>query len=103
MELRTLISNYSDFLYFYKNSFPNSIFHNSNIYHRDIQYVLTRYIQKKENKTLSVFKSENMAFGIEDELMKKGVFKKISDRSWTLNYPDFRKQPEIKETVKEVK
>jgi hypothetical protein len=91
MELNTIISNYNDFLYFYKKSFPNSIFHNSNVYHRDIQYVLTRYLQKKENKTLPVDISEKMAKGIEVELEKMDVFKKLDGRTWILNYPEFAK------------
>jgi hypothetical protein len=97
MELNAIISNYSDFLYFFKKSFPNSIFHNSNIFHRDIQYVLTRYIQKKEKNTLPVLKSEDMAFQIESELEKKGIFKKVSDKTWVLNYPDFIK-PKVEKT-----
>jgi hypothetical protein len=91
MELNTIISNYNDFLYFYKKSFPDSIFHNSNVFHRDIQYVLTRYIQKKENKTLPVGISEKMAHGIESELEKMDIFKKINEKTWMLNYPEFAK------------
>jgi hypothetical protein len=96
MELNAIISNYSDFLYYFKKAFPESIYHNSSIFHRDIQYVLTRYIQKKEKYTLPVVKSEEMAFQIESELEKKGVFKKVSDKSWVLNYPGFIKPKVIK-------
>jgi hypothetical protein len=91
MELNTIVSNHSDFFYFFKKLFPDSIFHNSNIFHRDIQYVLTRYIQKKENKTLPINKSEAMAIGLEKELESKGILKKVNDKGWILNYPDFKK------------
>lgn len=88
MDLNTLVSNYSDFLYFYKKSYPNSLFHNSNVFHRDIQYVLTEYIKRKENKMLPVGKSEELATQLEFELEKKGVLKRLNHKSWVLNYPD---------------
>jgi len=90
MDLQTLVSNYSDFLYFYKKSYPNSIYHNSNVFHRDIQYILTEYIRKKENKVLPVGKSEEMAYSLESELEKKGILKRLDHRSWVLQYPDFK-------------
>lgn len=96
MELNTIISNYNDFLYFYKQNYPVSIYHNSNLFHRDIQSVLTKYIQKKENYTLPVGKSEKLAMDIESELEKKGILKKVSEGSWVLNYPDFTKPKVVK-------
>ena len=89
MELKTIVSNCSDFFYFFKKSYPNSIFHNSNIFHRDIQYVLTDYIMKKEKKMLPVNKSDILAKEIEKEFEKKNIFKRLDDRTWVLNYPDF--------------
>ena len=89
MELQTIISNHSDFLYFYKKEYPNSIFHNSNIFHRDLQYVLVDYVMKKENKMMPVAKSEALALQVESELEKKGILKRLTDKSWVLNYPDF--------------
>ena len=89
MELKVIVSNNSDFFYFFKKNYPNSIFHNSNIFHRDIQYILTDYIMKKEKKMLSVGKSEILARGLEQELEKKNILKKLDDNTWVLNYPDF--------------
>ena len=89
MEIQTIISNYTDFLYFYKQKYPESIFHNSNVFHRDVQYVLTDYVMKKENKMMPVAKSELLAFQVESEFEKKGIFKKLNEKSWVLNYPDF--------------
>jgi hypothetical protein len=89
MELQTIISNHSDFLYFFKKDYPNSLFHNSNVFHRDLQYVLTDYVMKKEKKMLTVAKSEALAKLVETEFEKKGILKKLSERSWVLNYPDF--------------
>jgi len=89
MELQTIVSNYSDFLYFFKKSYPNTVFHNSNVFHRDVQYVLTDYVMKKERKMMPVAKSEKLALLVESEFEKKGLFKRLSARSWVLNYPDF--------------
>lgn len=91
MELKTIVSNCSDFFYFFKKNYPNSIFHNSNIFHRDIQYVLTDYIMEKEKKLLSVGKSNIFAKQIEKELEKKDILKKLDDQTWVLNYPNFVK------------
>ncbi len=74
MELQTITSNFSDLLYFYKTNYPRSIFHNSNIFHRDLQYVLTDYVMSKEKKMMSVSKSEALAFLVEAEFEKKGLF-----------------------------
>jgi hypothetical protein len=32
-----------------------------------------------------------MAIGLENELVKKGVLKKVNHNGWVLNYPDFTK------------
>jgi hypothetical protein len=44
---------------------------------------------KKEKKMLTVAKSEALAKLVETEFEKKGILKKLSERSWVLNYPDF--------------
>jgi len=89
MELQTIVSNYSDFFYFFKKSYPNTLFHNSNVFHRDLQYVLSDYIMKKERKMMTLSKSEELVEKVEAEFEKKGLLKKLNSKTWLLNYPDF--------------
>ena len=65
------------------------LFHNSNVFHRDLQYVLSDYIMKKERKMLTLSESEELVEKVEAEFEKKGLLKKLNNKTWLLYYPDF--------------
>lgn len=79
-------NEYPVILNFLKAKFP--IFHNSNIFYRDIQFGLIKYFDKKGEK-LSYFDSANLANSLSKNLERKGIFVKINKFSWKLNYPEF--------------
>jgi hypothetical protein len=84
--LEILKSNETSLLEFLKAKFP--VFHNSNIFFRDIQYGIKSYFEKKDTK-VSYQDAEKLA----DEMIKlfeeNGVLIKINNQSWKVHYPDF--------------
>ncbi len=88
MKTKTKIEEkeYPIILNFLKAKFP--IFHNSNIFYRDLQFGLIKYFDKKGEK-LSYFDSAKLADSLSKNLEVKGIFVKINNFSWKLNYPEF--------------
>lgn len=96
-----LKNDYSSFLNFLKANYP--IFHNSNFFYRDLQYGLRSYYEIKENK-ISYEESEILALKMASFLEEKGIFIRISEGTWKVNYDEFiTKEPGDPFDLKEVK
>lgn len=80
--LSLLVYNQNQFLMFLKTKFP--LFHNSNIFLRDIQFGIKNYFANKQI-ILSYSDSEKLALLFSDKLVSEEIFKKISDNCWKLN------------------
>jgi hypothetical protein len=76
----------SGFLKFLKLQFP--LFHNSNLFFRDLQYGLEKFMRHKDTD-LVYSESEEMARELSTYFEKEGVFVKIKDGAWKINYPQF--------------
>jgi hypothetical protein len=64
------------------------MFHNSNFFFRDLQYGVRRFLEKKGTRHTTAdagILAENIAKFFED----KGIFVRINDFSWRLDYPEF--------------
>lgn len=84
--LATLIDGKVSFLEFFKAKYP--VFHNSNIFFRDFQYAIQKFLEKKEMKvTYQVAELIATEFG--KYLEKEAVFTRVNNIGWKLNYPDF--------------
>ncbi|MBA4250650.1 MAG: hypothetical protein C0425_10390 [Chlorobiaceae bacterium] len=89
-----LISEEKSFLSFFKANFP--LFHNSNLFLRDFQYSIKRFLELKGYK---------INFKEVDTLSKmyviffegNGTFIKINHFTWKLNYTDFITSPPLKQ------
>jgi len=79
-------SDYIVFLNFMKAKFP--VFHNSNIFFRDIQFGLIKYLEKKGQKVSSA-EAQRLAVGLSRHFEEKGIFTKVNNSGWRLNYPEF--------------
>ncbi|MHB1686289.1 MAG: hypothetical protein ACYCVH_02810 [Ignavibacteriaceae bacterium] len=79
-------SEYPLFLNFLKAKFP--VFHNSNIFFRDIQYGVMKYLDKKGEK-VSYPEAEVLAEDLTKHFEEQGIFVKVNDAGWKLNYPGF--------------
>ena len=73
-------------LRFLKAKFP--MFHNSNFFFRDLQYGIRSFLEKKDIN-ISYHQAGLLANSVSDDLLNKGIFVKINNQSWKLNYPEF--------------
>ncbi|HUI31017.1 MAG TPA: hypothetical protein VLX91_12455 [Candidatus Acidoferrales bacterium] len=79
--------NRRGFLQFFRSKFP--IFHLSNVFYLDIKYALKYYLVENHFKVADV-ELETLAETLINEMVLDGLFKYISNGTWTLNYPEFR-------------
>ena len=87
MEYASLIENeYPVFLGFLKAKFP--LFHNSNFFFRDLQYGAEKFLEKKGIK-IRMGQAEKLAKDLASYLEGKGIFIKINNFCWRLNYPEY--------------
>lgn len=81
-----IIHNHHEFLKFYKSKF--SAFHNSNIFLRDIHFSILKFLNEKGIK-VKYSSVEKIVDEITKTFEKQNIFKKIDNRTWMLNYPEF--------------
>jgi hypothetical protein len=87
MEFATLIENeYPVFLGFLKAKYP--MFHNSNFFFRDLQYGVEKFMEKKGIK-IRMGQAEKVARALASYLEEKGIFVRINNFSWRVNYPEY--------------
>ena len=84
--LNTLKNNDEILLKFLKAKFP--VFHNSNFFFRDLQYGIRSFLEKKDiYVTYKV--SEDLANDIAEHFTDKGIFLRVNNQGWKINYPEF--------------
>ncbi|MFH0989726.1 MAG: hypothetical protein V1799_06890 [bacterium] len=66
------------------------IYHQSNIFFRDVQYGVMAYLHLKKYKC-SYGQAEELALIYLEFLEKKEIVKKMDSSTWLVNYPDFKK------------
>ena len=84
--LNTLKNNDEILLKFLKAKFP--VFHNSNIFFRDFQYGIRSFLEKKDI-IVTYKESENFANDIAEHFTGKGIFQRVNNQGWKVNYPEF--------------
>jgi hypothetical protein len=87
MDVEFVKENKTQFLDFFRSRFP--AFHLSNVFYPDVRYALKYYLISQKID-LSEAELENVATMLINEMVASGIFKPVSDRAWTLNYPEFR-------------
>lgn len=78
----SLINNKEEFIQYLNVKFP--FFHNSNFFHRDLQFGIRGYFEKK-GILLSYSDSEKLARLFAEKLIEEEIFMKISDNSFKVN------------------
>lgn len=81
-----ILSDTGSFLSFFK--VKNPVFHNSNVFFRDIQYNILYYFISKDIKA-TYEETEIVAKDFINKLESEGKLIQISRNAWKLNYPDF--------------
>ncbi len=72
----------------YMRSKHKGVFHNSNIFIRDLQYSVRDYFEDTAGKTISIPEAERIAKDIARNFEQLGVFKRVNPQGYVLNYPD---------------
>ena len=82
-----LFLNQDEFLKFLKSKFK--LFHLSNVFYRDLHYGVWEFLDR-HGVTLNYGRSEDIAREAITMLEKKSILKRIDDRTWLLNYLEFK-------------
>jgi hypothetical protein len=86
-DVSAVIRNPIGFLEFLKdNRYP--VIHKSNIFFRDFQYGLWKYLQKDQSK-VPYSDVERLAMQVVDDYKRKGILKEVDARTFELNMPLF--------------
>ena len=82
-----VLEHRTEVLTFLKSRFP--LFHQSNIFFRDMQYGIQLFLERKGIKA-GYPESERIAHEFVSTLEREGVLVAIDRQSWALHYPEFR-------------
>ena len=85
-EVNLILENKSRFLKYLKSKY--TLIHLSNIFFRDMHYGLMDYL-KEYGKKVNYTEAEKVTREVCETFEKEGILKKINNRTWMLNYPEF--------------
>jgi len=95
-KLELLKSDYKVFLSYFKANYP--VFHNSNIFFRDLQYAIRRFFEHKGIET-NYTEAVKLAVSFAGLMEVEGIFVPTSKIGWKLNYKAFLTGAPLVETV----
>src|SRR6266498_3433707 len=78
-----LIEYPQELLEYMRNS-RKAVFHNSNIFFRDLQYSIQDYYEEQEGVTISMKESERIAKEVARACVEQGIFKKVNPQGYLL-------------------
>jgi hypothetical protein len=64
------------------------IFHNSNVFLRDVQYAIQDYYEDRHGITIRNDAAESLAKEVARAFEQKGIFRKVNPQGYLLNYPE---------------
>ncbi len=74
-------------LNFYKANYP--VYHNSNLFFRDFQYSIKRFLEMKNYKT-KYPEAESLTKEMGTFFESEGIFQKVNLIAWKLCFPEFQ-------------
>jgi hypothetical protein len=96
MDIPDIIGRERELFTFMKaNGFP--VFHQSNIFLRDIQYGVRDFCRTTFKKDIGTRKSDALAEKIIRDLESKGVLQRFTDGVWILQMQEFVNPPKVEE------
>lgn len=75
-------------LFSYMREIHKPVFHNSNVFLRDLQYSIQDYFEDKEGKTIRDTEAQKMAEEVSRAYERKGIFRKVNPQGFMLNFPE---------------
>ncbi|MDP4236441.1 MAG: hypothetical protein Q8919_08350 [Bacteroidota bacterium] len=75
-------------LFSYMREIHKPVFHNSNVFLRDLQFSIQDYFEDREGKTIRDADALRMAEEISRAYERKGIFRKVNPQGFVLNFPE---------------
>jgi hypothetical protein len=75
-------------LFSYMREIHKPVFHNSNVFLRDVQYSIQDYFEDRQGKTIRDADAVKMAEEVARAYERKGIFKKVNPQGFVLNFPE---------------
>jgi len=72
----------------YMRAKRKGVFHNSNVFFRDLQYSIRDYFEDTKGKTLPMAEAERVAKDVARSYEALGIFKRVNPQGYLLNYPE---------------
>lgn len=72
----------------YMREIHKPVFHNSNIFFRDLQFSIQEYFEDKQGITIGNEKAETIAKDVARSYELTGIFKRVNPQGYILNYPE---------------
>ena len=86
---KIITNDLKTFLAFMKERYH--LYHASNVFFRDFHFGVMAYLESHRIR-LSYSRTEEMTREVMRALEEQAVLRKIDDRSWLLNYPEYKKE-----------
>lgn len=86
-----ITSDLKQFLAFMKERYH--FYHASNVFFRDFHFGVIAYLELRRIR-LTYSATEEVAREVIQVLESQSILRKIDARSWLLNYPEYRKEPQ---------
>lgn len=65
------------------------VFHNSNVFFRDIQYSIRDFFEAEEGKSITIPEAERLAAEVIAAFMEQGVLRQVNVQSFVLNHTGY--------------
>lgn len=85
-KLKLFLDNEKDFLKYLKSRYK--LYHQSNVFFRDLHYGVMAFLEINDIPFKNL-EAEELTRNVVDSYEHSNVLKRINDRTWMLNYPDF--------------
>jgi len=75
-------------LFSYMREIHKPVFHNSNVFLRDVQYSIQDYFEDRQGTTIRDADAVRMAEEVARAFERKGIFRKVNPQGFLLNFPE---------------
>src|SRR5262245_33465025 len=88
MQTADIFIDYPYELFSFMREMRKPVFHNSNVFLRDVQYAIQEYFEYRDGVTIKNFEAEALARDVTRELERKGVLKRVNPQGFIVYFPD---------------
>jgi hypothetical protein len=80
--------DYPGELFGYMRRTRKPVFHNSNVFLRDVQYAIQDYFEDRDGTIIRADQAEVLAREVARAFESKGIFRRVNPQGYLLNFPD---------------